>query len=179
MADAAYNIENLVFLVVEDNPNMLSLVRSILNTLGAKTVREASDGPSAIEDMRVYRPDIIICDWHMEPMNGLDFVKLIRGDQSGPNRLVPIIMLTAHSEIARVKEARDCGVTEFLVKPISAKSLYTRIREIIAHPRPFVSTPDYFGPDRRRKQIKISFADRRMEEPELLSERPPGFPVAD
>jgi len=152
-------------LVVEDNQNMLSLVRSVLSTLGAKIIHEAVDGPGAIELMTVHQPDIVICDWQMEPMNGLDFVRLIRRDETSRHRLVPIIMLTAHSEMARVKEARDCGVTEFLVKPISAKSIYSRIREIIEHPRPFVNSADYFGPDRRRRQAKISVADRRVAAP--------------
>jgi two-component system chemotaxis response regulator CheY len=63
---------------------------------------------------------------------------------------VPIIMLTGHSEKQRVVSARDAGVTEFLVKPISAKSLYDRIVNVVVNPRPFIKTNAYFGPDRRR-----------------------------
>jgi DNA-binding response OmpR family regulator len=63
---------------------------------------------------------------------------------------VPIIMLTGHSEKKRVIAARDAGVTEFLAKPISAKGLYGRILNVVANPRPFIRTKNYFGPDRRR-----------------------------
>ena len=62
-------------------------------------------------------------------------------------------MLTGHSELARVQEARDSGIHEFLAKPISAKSLFTRIAAIIENPRPFINTDAYFGPDRRRQDI--------------------------
>jgi DNA-binding response OmpR family regulator len=63
---------------------------------------------------------------------------------------VPIIMLTGHSDKKRVMIARDAGITEFLTKPISAKSLYERILNVVLRPRPFVKTKTYFGPDRRR-----------------------------
>jgi DNA-binding response OmpR family regulator len=63
---------------------------------------------------------------------------------------VPIIMLTGHSEKHRVTSARDAGITEFMAKPISAKSLYQRILNVVANPRPFIKTKTYFGPDRRR-----------------------------
>jgi two-component system, chemotaxis family, chemotaxis protein CheY len=63
---------------------------------------------------------------------------------------VPIIMLTGHSERTRVTNARDAGITEFMVKPISAKALYQRILNVVVNPRPFVRTKTFFGPDRRR-----------------------------
>jgi DNA-binding NtrC family response regulator len=59
-------------------------------------------------------------------------------------------MITGHTEMDRVTAARDAGVTEFLAKPISAKGLYQRIVSVVANPRPFIKTNNYFGPDRRR-----------------------------
>jgi DNA-binding response OmpR family regulator len=75
---------------------------------------------------------------------------MIRQPGSNPNPYVPIIMLTGHSEKKRVMIARDAGVTEFLAKPIAAKALYERILNVIAHPRPYIKSKTYFGPDRRR-----------------------------
>jgi two-component system chemotaxis response regulator CheY len=75
---------------------------------------------------------------------------MIRQPGANANPYVPIIMLTGHSEKKRVVAARDAGVTEFLAKPISAKSLYQRILNVVANPRPFIKTKSYFGPDRRR-----------------------------
>ena len=89
----------------------------------------------------------------MSPLDGLDFVRLVRTGNDSPNKFVPIVMLTGHTETHRVMEARDCGVNEFLAKPNSARGLYARIRQIIDNPRPFIQTSRYFGPDRRRRQI--------------------------
>ena len=74
-----------------------------------------------------------------------------------------IIMLSGHSEMSRVIEARDSGVNEFVVKPISVKSLYSRIDSLIHRPRDFVKIGKYFGPDRRRT-INIWIPDRRTKE---------------
>jgi two-component system, chemotaxis family, chemotaxis protein CheY len=75
---------------------------------------------------------------------------MIRQPGANANPFVPIIMLTGHTERTRVTRARDAGITEFLAKPISAKGLYQRVFSIVAHPRPFIKTATYFGPDRRR-----------------------------
>ena len=88
----------------------------------------------------------------MEPRDGIEFTKMIRNHDTSPNRYVPIIMLTGHSELSAVEEARDAGVNEFMAKPVSATKLYAKIKRIIEHPRDFVRTGDYFGPDRRRHQ---------------------------
>ncbi len=148
----AYNLERLNFLVVDDNRHMRSLVRSVLHALGARHIEEATDGTDAYARLGTYAADVVICNWQMLPMDGLEFVRLLRTDTNSPNPFVPVIMLTAHTEAKRVVEARDAGVTEFLAKPISANQLYSRIRAIIEHPRPFVRAKSYAGPDRRRRQ---------------------------
>lgn len=146
-----YNLERLNFLIVDDNKHMRALVKTILHALGAKNCLEALDGADAFKELRHFPADIIICDWNMSPLDGMDFVRLVRTGKDSPNPFVPIIMLTGHTEMNRVVEARDAGVHEFIAKPISAKGLYARIRAIIERPRPFVRTKTYFGPDRRRK----------------------------
>lgn len=147
-----YNLERLNFLIVDDNKHMRALLKSILHALGVKNCLEATDGADAFKELRHYPADIIICDWNMSPLDGMDFVRLVRTGKDSPNPFVPIIMLTGHTEMNRVMEARDAGVHEFLAKPISAQSIYARIRAIIERPRPFIRTGMYFGPDRRRRQ---------------------------
>ena len=159
MAADSYNIEKVNFLVVEDSDHMRSLVRNILNALGAHFIREARDVAGAYEILSAFPVDIVICDWQMSPVSGLDFVKQLRSAAS-PHRFMPIIMLTAHSEMKRVTEARDAGVNEFVIKPIAAKTLYTRIREIIKNPRPFIETKDYFGPDFHRVFVAVKRAEQ-------------------
>ncbi|MCK5546645.1 MAG: response regulator, partial [Rhodospirillaceae bacterium] len=109
-------------------------------------------GADAFKELRHFPADVIICDWSMQPLDGLDFVRMVRTGTDSPNPFVPIIMLTGHTEMHRVMEARDSGVHEFLAKPISAKGIYSRIRTIIENPRPFIRAGIYFGPDRRRKE---------------------------
>ncbi len=65
--------------------------------------------------------------------------------------MAPVIMITGHSTMKRVNEARDVGVTEFLSKPVTARGVLERINRVVENPRPFVRTGDYFGPDRRRR----------------------------
>ncbi len=165
---ARYSLENVSVLVLDDNRHMRSLVQSILHALGVKEIREAADAPEAFKELQHFHADVIIADWHMEPLDGLDFVRLVRTAKDSPNPYVPIIMLTGHTEYQRVCEARDAGVNEFLAKPISAKALYMRFASIIDNPRPFIRTKTYFGPDRRRQNIGAprGTAERRKEEKE-------------
>ncbi len=87
----------------------------------------------------------------MKPVDGLEFVREVRTSEKSSNPFVPIIMITGHTEKHRVEAARDAGVTEFIAKPITAQSLFTRIAEIVERPRAFVRAETYFGPDRRRR----------------------------
>jgi CheY-like chemotaxis protein len=176
-----YNLERLNFLVVDDNRHMRSLVRSVLHALGARHIEEATDGADAYARLGDYAADLVICNWQMLPMNGLEFVRLLRTDTDSPNPCVPVIMLTAHTEAKRVMEARDSGVTEFLAIPISADQLYSRIRAIIEHPCPFVRAQSYVGPDRRRRQDSDFLGPERrtwdtVEQPE---EGGDGLPAAE
>ena len=166
MAEKNYNLERLNFLIVDDNKHMRALVKTILLALGVKNTVEADDGAGAFKELRHFPADIIICDWNMEPLDGLDFTKMVRTAGDSPNPFVPIIMLTGHTEMNRVVEARDAGVHEFLAKPISARSLYSRIRAIIERPRPFIRTKGafgYFGPDRRRQQMPSYMGPERRK----------------
>ncbi|MBL4757995.1 MAG: response regulator [Rhizobiales bacterium] len=142
--------DRLSFLVVDDNSHMRRLVRSLLHGFGSRQVYEAEDGAAGLEGVENYNPDILITDWAMPIFDGLELVQMIRNPDSCSNAYIPIVMLTGHSEKEKVVQARNFGVTEFLCKPISAKSLYDRIFNIVMNPRPYVKTAGFFGPDRRR-----------------------------
>lgn len=149
---ANLDISGVYFLIVEDNRNMRTLLKTILNSFGCRHIAEADDGADAFAVMKNFPPDIVICDWEMEPLDGVEFVRMVRTGADSPNPLVPIIMVTAYTEAARVNVARDAGINEFLGKPISANSLYNRVRAIIERPRPFIRAKSYVGPDRRRRE---------------------------
>lgn len=144
------DFNKLRFLVCDDNAHMRRILRTLLHGFGAREVYEAEDGASALELYSHYVPDIVITDWAMPIFDGLELTQMIRQPGANANPYVPIIMLTGHSEKRRVLMARDAGITEFLAKPISAKALYQRVLNVVANPRPFIKTRNYFGPDRRR-----------------------------
>ena len=158
------NLERINFLIVDDNRHMRVLVKTLLHSLGSKNVQEAEDGADAFREMRTFPADIVICDWNMEPLDGLDFVRMVRTGSDSPNPFVPIIMLTGHTEMNRVVEARDAGINEFLAKPISAKGLYARIEQVVRRPRSYIRTKRYFGPDRRRKQSDLYKGPERRKD---------------
>lgn len=158
---------NLRILIVDDHAGMRRLTRTILAAFGIRRVREAATAEEALAEIRTFEPDIAIVDFLMPGMTGLDFVKLVRGGSQDP--MLPIIMLTASSTQHLVTAARDAGVTEFVAKPVNPEALRRRINEIILHPRNFIRSATFFGPDRRRKQAEDVEEDRRAALPEQPS----------
>jgi two-component system chemotaxis response regulator CheY len=150
----AYQFQKISVLLVEDNQLMLDLAKSLLMTFGIGTVLHARNGEEGFRAFCQHNPDIVIADWMMKPMDGISLARRIRNDPASPNQFVPFILMTGFSERRRVFQARDAGVTEFLVKPFNARDLYRRISQIVEHPRKFVRSEDFFGPDRRRKRMQ-------------------------
>jgi CheY-like chemotaxis protein len=142
----------LRILLVDDNHHMRVLLTEILRAIGVKQVFEAADGAEALQMLRTHPIDIVMTDLNMQPLDGIDFVRLVRRSNDSPNPMIPVIMITGHSTIRRVAEARDVGVSEFLSKPVTARGVIERINRVVENPRPFVRTEDYFGPDRRRRE---------------------------
>ena len=152
MSGSGYNLSRVRVLIVDDNKNMREIIRSMLEAFGVSKFREAEEGEVGYKRFVEFNPDLVICDWNMEPVDGIEFTRRVRNNEDSPNRFVPVVMLTANTEAHHVVQARDVGVTEYLAKPLSAQSLYQRISAAIESPRPFVRTKTYFGPDRRRKR---------------------------
>lgn len=144
-------LDGLRILLVDDNQHMRVLITEILRAVGVQHIIDAGDGAEGLQLMRAHNIDIVITDLAMEPLDGIDFVRLLRNSADSPNQMVPVIMITGHSTLRRIQEARDAGVNEFLAKPITARGVIDRLRLIIDHGRQFVRSEDYFGPDRRRR----------------------------
>lgn len=169
MAEA--DLTNLKVLIVEDNPHFRTLVRTILGALGVEQVEEARDGGEAIEALKTFSADLAILDWKMEKVDGLECVRRLRHESQGPNRFLPIIMVTGFADPHLARQARDAGVNDFLSKPISAKSLLSRIVSVVENPRSFVETDGYFGPDRRYRSVPHDGPDRRQDQASLIEPR--------
>jgi len=120
-------------LLVDDEYYMRKVVRTMLLGLGIRTVYEAEDGATGLALIRAHAPDAVILDWEMPGLNGASFVRLVRTPESFPLPDIPIIMLTGHGERARVVEAMCLGVNEFLLKPVSTKSLRDRMVSVLVN----------------------------------------------
>jgi len=143
-------IQSLWVLVVDDNQYMRKIVRNLLVNCGVKDIYEAADGIAALDAIRTLTPDIVILDWEMPLLSGAELVRIVRSPGVFPMPDVPIIMLSGHGERWRVVEAVRLGVNEYLIKPISAKALYTRLVAIVTQPRPTVQLGEYYGPEPRK-----------------------------
>lgn len=141
----------LRILLVDDNHYMRVLLGEILRAIGVKELYEANDGAEGLQAMRNASVDVVMTDLSMQPLDGIDFVRLLRNSPDSPNPMVPVIMITGHSTMQRVAEARDAGVNEFLAKPLTARGVIERLSQVVENPRPYVRTQNYFGPDRRRR----------------------------
>jgi len=163
------NFSKLSVLVVEDLVPMQQLLGNIIKTLGVGKIYTALDGKNGYAQYASKQPDIIITDWHMPGVNGLELIERIRKDPNSPRRNIPIIMISGLNASARITKARDIGVSEYLVKPFNAQDLAKRISHIVNQPRDFVITPDFTGPDRRRVECKdFKGKTNRIKEPKII-----------
>jgi two-component system, chemotaxis family, chemotaxis protein CheY len=143
-------IQSLAVLVVDDNQYTRKMIRNLLVNCGVKDVFEANDGIAALDAIRSIAPDVVVLDWEMPLLSGAELVRIVRSPGVFPMPDIPIIMLSAHGERWRVVEAVRLGVHEYLVKPVSAKSIYDRLVAIVSQPRPVVKRGDYYGPEPRK-----------------------------
>lgn len=148
-----YDFRALRALVVDDCKFMRNILERMLDALGIGYIVTASDGLDAWEVLSTDEIDIMVTDWEMTPEDGPSLIRRLRLDEDSPNRYVPVIMLTGYTEKSKVVSARDFGITEFLAKPVAARSLHARLVNIIENPRPFVRTATFFGPCRRRLNL--------------------------
>ncbi len=158
------DLSQIGILVVEDNVYMRKIIRMVLSAYGIRKIIEAEDGAQGLENFRTAGPDIILTDWLMPNVDGIEMTRTIRNGDVGGDQFVPIIMLTGKSTKREVIEARDAGVTEYLCKPFSAKALYLRMADAIVNPREFIRTSSYFGPDRRRHFDPLYSGPERRKE---------------
>ena len=166
-----YDLSKLRILVVDDNRHMRAIVRTMLRGYGINRVYEAQNAEMALEVLKTKSADLVITDYALSGIDGLELTQLLRQSKDSPNPFVPIVMLSSHTERKRIVAARETGVTEFLCKPMSARDLYYRIIECVARPRPFVRTKGFFGPDRRRTHANTyKGPERRRQDVEWARE---------
>ena len=158
----SYDLTQVSILVLEKHMLIRKPLTEVFAVFGVPTVQSTPDPDIAWEMLTNFPPDIIICDW-TEGLNGMEFLTRVRQDEDSPDSFVPVIICTANTEYRHVCTARDNGMSEFLAKPISAHTIYTRICALVENHRPFIRVSDFIGPDRRRRRDgEHAGADRRM-----------------
>ena len=124
MVDKSMNV-----LIVDDYKTMLRIIRNLLKQLGFENVEEATDGGAALAKLREKPYGLVISDWNMEPMTGLQLLKEVRADARLKN--TPFIMVTAESKTENVVSAKQAGVNNYIVKPFNAETLKSKISAVL------------------------------------------------
>lgn len=157
-------IESTTVLVVDDDGDMRRLVARLLTSLGVGHVLQAPDGEAAKKHLlepESDRPDVVITELDMKPMDGAKLLTWIRRDDESPNPLIPVILLTTQSDPKFIFLMRNLGVNEVLAKPITASNLERRLRAALSRPRRFIDAINYCGQDRRRRDLPHGGRDQR------------------
>ncbi|MEQ8443110.1 MAG: response regulator [Alphaproteobacteria bacterium] len=152
-------------LIVEDSAFMRSILSTVLRAMGVERITVAVDGEQAIKIMSptggprtmigTSGIDVVICDYFMPTVDGAMFLRWLRRSEKSPDRFLQVIMVSAAADQDVLFKARDAGMDEFLAKPFSAEKLAQRLAAVIEHPRPYIFSPTFFGPDRRRRTVPV------------------------
>ena len=117
--------KNMPILIVDDYKTMLRIIRNLLKQLGFDNVDEATDGTAALQKLREGDFKLVISDWNMEPMTGIELLREVRSDTT--LRKLPFIMVTAESKTENVVIAKEAGVSNYIVKPFNAATLKSKL----------------------------------------------------
>ena len=120
---------NMKILIVDDYKTMLKILGNLLKQLNFSNVEDAKDGTEALQKLRAEKFDMVISDWNMEPMTGIELLKEVRGDAKLKH--LPFIMITAESKSENVVAAKKAGVSNYIVKPFNAETLKGKIASVI------------------------------------------------
>lgn len=169
----AYNFKNVRVLIIESSPELFDLFRSVLKlfTVLERNIDSAYSAEEGFKKFADGNHDLVIVDWMQTPDKGIELTRKIRMSDRSPNPFVPIIMTAGSGHENRVTRARDAGVSEYLVKPFTAKTLAKKIERIVENPRQFVVSDGFVGPDRRTGRGGYEGAERRQQTAEQAESR--------
>jgi CheY-like chemotaxis protein len=170
------SLRNVNVLLADSDAFLAQAVVHNLRAMGFVNIHHVKTSADAVRAVRSQGVSFLITEWDLKGTSGVELVRFMRRSPDSPNRGLPIIMLTGRGELGDVQVARDTGITEFVVKPFSAQTLYNRIEQIVDHPRPFVVADRYVGPERRRRGLPPSgMADRRTIKAIAANPTPAGY----
>ncbi len=176
------NWDNICVMVVDDNTFMRNLLVNTIKMFGIENTVAEPDCATAIKRLKLSKTDpiaagigtidMIIADYLMEGVDGNLFLHWVRTNRDVPDRFVPFVMVSGAADQFVVEQARDTGVSEFMAKPFSARSVADHILAVVNMPRQFVLAPGYFGPDRRRAKLGTREERRKTEASEIQIVKP-------
>lgn len=122
-------------LIVDDYATMLRIIRNLLKQIGFENIEEATDGGDALQKLKLKKYGLVISDWNMAPMTGIELLREVRKDDS--LKATPFIMITAESKTENVVEAKKAGVSNYIVKPFNSDTLKGKIASVLGAFRRF------------------------------------------
>ena len=158
--------KKLRVLVVDGQQESAKLLRGALATLRVTDVAVAENSIAALKALSVDIYDVVFCDVGIGPIDLWEFAGRLRLDEKARNRRVPIIVMTQNPQLKLVELARDTGINDIIVRPLSVSAVKRRLQSAVLAPKPFIAADCFAGPDRRHK-------DRRElpVEPETRKDR--------
>ncbi len=140
------NMRELKVLVVDSNGTVRQMLKRFLHEMSVETVELAEDGADAIEKLQEFPADLVLCDLHMAPLDGIEFTRLLRSADDSPNPYLPVLILTSDATAAQLHNALGAGANDFMVKPINIISLRRKIQGLFARPIVFLRDGRYLKP---------------------------------
>lgn len=119
---------NMNVLVVDDADTMRRIVCNLLRGLGIKNLREAENGNAALQELKTMKADLVVSDWNMPVMSGIELLRAIRADAE--LKSIPVLMVTAEAKKENIIEAVQAGASNYIVKPFNAKTLEEKLAKI-------------------------------------------------
>jgi len=121
--------KKIQIMIVDDYTTMLRIMRNLLRQLEFENVEEATDGSTALHKLQLGHFGLVISDWNMQPMTGLDLLKQVRADAK--LKSLPFIMVTAESKTENIIAAKEAGVSNYIVKPFTAETLKAKMSSVL------------------------------------------------
>jgi two-component system, chemotaxis family, chemotaxis protein CheY len=119
---------NMKVLVVDDFATMRRIVKNVLKQIGFTNITEMENGREAIKELKANPYDLVLCDWNMPEMTGIEVLNEVRAEPSLKD--LPFVMVTAEAQKDNIIEAVKAGVTSYVVKPFTAETIDEKLRKV-------------------------------------------------
>lgn len=119
---------NMKVLIVDDFATMRRILKNVLRQVGFTNIIEADNGKAALKELKKDHFDLIMCDWNMPEMPGIDLLRHVRSDDS--LKSIPFVMVTAEAQKENILEAVKAGVSNYVVKPFTAETINEKLQKV-------------------------------------------------